>query len=344
MSVLQALLLSDGRKGHTQLADGIAEAVSRLRPVSLVRLQVERGRWPGRLLATVSNTGFGDAYLLRRVYEIDQASLPAAQLVISAGAKTLAANVACTRLLKSANIFYGSLRAFRPQSFDLVLTSYLAQATRPRHAFALKPSRVAADVRRSNPPLQSLIPPRVAGLLIGGPSGECVFDATDWDGLIQALTGISAQYGTQWRVTNSPRTPAGVSDRLAAMTANGDPTIQCFVDIRQPSGVDLSTLLIGCDAVVITDDSSSMISEVVASGLPALGVKPAQQTLTENEYGYRQSLMDPGWYRSISIAACSPTRFVQELSHIRTLATDPIEGLASLIAQRLPALFSQSSN
>lgn len=340
MPELHVLLISDGRPGHIQLSDGIIQAVARRNPVSVTRLDISRGRWPGLLLALASNTRRANASLLRYVYGVEAATLPQAGLVVSAGAATLAANVACSRLLGAANIFYGSLRAFNPASFNLVLTSYREQSWRLNHAFACKPSRVAAEVRATRRDVRLTNPPRIAGLLIGGPSGECRFETADWNNLIGAVTSTYEAFGVRWRVSNSRRTPPGVSDRIASMVRDQHPAIERFLDVRTPNTAALTNLLIGCDAVIVTDDSSSMISEVVAAGLPVLGASPAWQTLTINEYGYRQSLMAPGWYRSVPLADLSPERMALELSHVTPLATDPSEELAALITSHIPRLFN----
>jgi hypothetical protein len=112
------LLLTDGRPGHANLSKGIVLAAQRMATVTVTEVMAQRGRWPGGVVAAWSNSGLSPAGLLRRVYGIDVATLPPAKLVVSAGAETLGANVACARLLAAANIFYGSLRAFDPASFD----------------------------------------------------------------------------------------------------------------------------------------------------------------------------------------------------------------------------------
>jgi uncharacterized protein len=121
---LKVLLLSDGRPGHFRLAEGIVAAVGRRRSVAVEQLHCRRGRWPGRVLAALSNANRFDVPILQTVYGLVPPLPGAYDLVVSAGAETLAANIACARFAGADNIFYGSLRAFKPSSFSLVLTSY----------------------------------------------------------------------------------------------------------------------------------------------------------------------------------------------------------------------------
>src|SRR5262245_47915202 len=112
-SPLHVLLLSDGRPGHSNLSEGIAAAVARRRTIEIHRIEVRRGRWPGRVAAALANAKVPPHRILRHVYKQDADTLPHADLIISAGAETLAANVAAARLKGIPNIFYGSLRQFR---------------------------------------------------------------------------------------------------------------------------------------------------------------------------------------------------------------------------------------
>ena len=334
---LSVLLLSDGRPGHFNLAEGILAAAGRMRPLAVHRIMARRGRWPGAVLATWSNSGKAAGPLLKIVYGLQPPDLPEAQLVVSAGAETLAANIACARLLGAANIFYGSLRRFRPESFDLVLTSYAGQCHRPRHAFALKPSPAANAARASRraPPAK---PPHRLALLIGGPSGESSWQDADWDRL-QALVAGAASLGVSWRITNSRRTPAAVSDRFTALARSLPGSIDCFADVRRPDAPALAELIAESDAAIVTDNSSSMVSDAVAAGLAVVGLAPEQHRPTANEQSYRDHLAAQNWYRSRPLAALTPASLLDELQQLTPLADDPGDVLAQLLAARLPRLF-----
>ncbi len=309
-------------------------AAQRLRPIETTRIEIRRGRWPGAVLAAWSNSGMAPTRLLSNVYGLDVAALPKAQLVVSAGAETLAANIACARLLGASNVFYGSLRRFAQESFDLVLTSYPEQAGRARHAWALKPSPAAASARaeRSTAPRK---PPQKLALLIGGPSGESRFAGADWDRLLELVRTSPVR----WLISNSRRTPDGVSDRLAKLAAEVNSPIERLIDVRGTIPGTLSGLLAECDAVAVTDNSSSMVSDAVAAGLAVVGLAPSQQRLTANEREYRSILGARGGYASVALAAITPAALLDRLARLEPLKDDPSEALAALLAQRLPQLF-----
>jgi hypothetical protein len=136
---LKVLLISDDRPGHYHLSDGITAAAHRIRPVEVNRLTV-KCRWSPTALSLLCRAGVPPSWVLRVGYDLAPSGVPDADLIVSAGAETLAANAAVARLLGVPNIFYGSLRWYPAERFTLVLTSYTGKAARPRHVMVMKPS------------------------------------------------------------------------------------------------------------------------------------------------------------------------------------------------------------
>jgi mitochondrial fission protein ELM1 len=343
MPPLKALLLSDGRPGHYHLAEGILAAAARRREIEVVRLEVRRPRWlPGRLLSWLTNGGVAPARVLSFAYGVDAARLPPADLVVSAGGDTLAANVAAAKLLGAANIFYGSLRRYRPEDFSLALTSYARQATRPNQLMTLKPSPADPDLLLRAAPASRPgpgRPPRLAGLLIGGSAGAIQFSRGDWEHLIAFLTSQHHADATRWIVSNSRRTPEGISDALERLSLAAGGPLEEFIDVRKTGAGTLGGLFARSEAILCTADSSSMLSEAVWLRRPALAIVPELSSLSSDERGYRAYLEANGWARELSVAELSPERFLAELGRLKPLAANPLDLLAAALAERLPALF-----
>lgn len=341
MRTLTALLLADDRPGHYHLSDGVIAAARRLRSVKVIRMQVQR-RWSGRPLALLSNAGFPASWLLHSAYGVTRSAIPKIDFVVSAGAETLAANIAVARMTGVPNIFCGSLRQYDPGSLHLVLTSYASQASRPRHVMVLKPSALRRDtLTGSRKRLGPGAVPQVMGLLLGGDSRECRFGSEDCDKLVD-LVRRSHRSGTRWVVSNSRRTPAALSDRFAALVAAGSDAIEAFIDVHTIGPGTLGRILERAEAVLCTDDSSTMISECVSAGLAVIGARPSRAAFTPDEQGYRKFLLDNGWYRSIAIAELTPDRLMRELARVQPITKDPLDHLAGILSQRLPELFGNA--
>ncbi len=186
MRDLRILLLSDGRPGHYHLAEGVAAAIARRRPVRVERLEVRRRRLlPGRTLAWLlkGKSGAAAATVLRLGFGIAPGKLQPADLVLSAGGETLAANVAAARILGVPNIFCGTLRRVAPEALSLVVSSYARHAGLPRHLVTLKPNGIDPDRLGATRPAwdpRTGRAPALAGLLVGGDSGFFHYTPQEW--------------------------------------------------------------------------------------------------------------------------------------------------------------------
>lgn len=331
MTALTALLISDGKPGHFHLADGILAAAQRLRPLDIHRLAVRRPRWltPG-LLWRLSTSGLSPTVVLGYAYGIDATTLPNAGLVVSAGGDTLAANIAASRLLGAPNIFYGSLRRYDPEQFALVLTSYERNATKPRHVMTLKPSRLDPDTL---PPVSGGAPrpPKFAGFLVGGDAGTVRFAAQDWSRLATFLEATNKAHGTRWIVSNSPRTPSDVSDALARRAAEPGGPILELIDVRRAGTGSLDKLFAAAEMIIVTADSSSMVSEAVWARRPVLAVSPAGMTLPPDEQEYRRYLETNRWVGALDIASLTPVSLLAALAAVRPLAENPLDRLGAVL-------------
>lgn len=254
---LKVLLISDDRPGHYHLSDGITAAAHRIRPVEVNRLTV-KCRWSPTALSLLCRAGVPPSWVLRVGYDLAPSGVPDADLIVSAGAETLAANAAVARLLGVPNIFYGSLRWYPAERFTLVLTSYTGKAARPRHVMVMKPSS-PMPATMPNAGEQTLVhPPAVAGLLIGGPTRGFEYGAKDWEALLSFLDEAYRRHGTRSAVSNSRRTPGCVSEALRAKARVADGAIVDFIDVREVGNGTLARVFNQAQVIVCTDDSSTM--------------------------------------------------------------------------------------
>ena len=341
---LRVIFLADTRPGHYHVAQGVITALSRLRPVEVTRIEVNR-KWivPTRWLrARINAKTFFPPRMLRMAYRIDAETLPEADLVVSAGGETQMPNICVTQLLGVPNIFCGSLlRGLEPDNFNLIISSYDRDAGSPRHLVMLKPSSIDPDelgrpkiVPRFGPERH----PAIVGLLIGGRAGRFHYRRKEWEKLLAFAAEVSKAWGTRWLISTSRRTPDSVADRIAEL-AKDESVVAKFIDFRTAGPGTLPEIFRKADAIVCTEDSSSMISEAVSARLPVVGVAPKRHRFNEDEKLYRAFLMRNGWSRVLQIGDLSPQTFAQALSEIETLKESPLDALAAKLKERFPELF-----
>jgi uncharacterized protein len=340
---LNALLLSDGKPGHQRQAEGMVTAIARLRPVATTCLRVRRRfLLPSRALLRCVNLGLPPAAILRIGYSIDPHKLPPADLVVSAGGETLAANAAVARLLSVPNLFSGRLRGLAPERVDVILVSLDRLATHANHLVCLPPSPI--DLRREGRAAAHRLghdnPPRSVGVLIGGNSGSFRYRREDWRRLTRFLRDAHRTAAIRWLATTSRRSQAAIADTLADLAGDRSFGIDTFIDYRAPGTGTLRDIYAAADAILCTDDSTSMISEAVGACLPVVAIRPATGRLAAQEREYRELLAGRGWYRALPLAGLSPHAFLAALEEITPPQRSPLDELAEGIAKRLPSLLA----
>jgi hypothetical protein len=344
MKPLSALLLQDDKPGHFHCSDAILAAAQRLRPVTVEKVQIRRPWFaPPGVLASLIGRRAPSAFILKRIYGIDAATLPKADLIVSAGGDTIAANIALARLTGSPNIFFGSLRRFTPADVTLALNSYAIDRPAANQLQILKPSP-ADPAGLPVPDLDHRRLPKVSGLLIGGDSGDVRYTQRDWDRLLAFLGDTHVRLGMTWIVSNSRRTPEAISDRLAAATGRPGAPIQRFIDVRRAGSGTLGGLFAESGAIAVTSDSSAMLSEAIWMRRPVVALRPEALRLPKVEQDYRNWLERNAWCREIGLPDLTAERYCSALREVIPLADNPLAELARLLATRLPALFSPSGS
>jgi hypothetical protein len=347
MRKLSVLHLADDKPGHYHLADGVIAALARRRPIDVARIEIRRHHlFPNRLLAEAYGSGvMPAAAVLRLAFGIQSESVGLADVVVSAGGDTIIANAALANTLGARNIFCGTLRRLPAEHFSLIVSSYQSHAALPRHLVTLKPNAMdpdAVDRRRERPTLtKNGWPPR-AGLLVGGNSGLFRYRDEEWQQLRAFLTAVHAAGGTRWIVSTSRRTGDSVADAFSAL-ARSTGAIAEVIDYRTAGPGSLARLFQQVDAIVATEDSSTMISEAVSQRLPVVGVSPAEHSFKKDEAEYRALMLANDWCRFAPIAALTPERFREALADIRPMRENHLDRLAGALYERLPELAAVSS-
>jgi hypothetical protein len=345
MTALRILHISDGRPGHYHLAEGVIAALARIRTVETNTLLIKRRRMvPGRYLRMLATAHWCTPdQLLKMGYGLDASELTPADLIISSGGETMPVNLSAKRLLGAENIFIGSRRGVDVEEFSLIVSSYERHENLPRYLVSLKPSALDPDALgrpEKVPAFGAKNPPRLIGLLVGGDSGLFKYRDEEWLGLFDFAREVSHAWGTRWLVSTSPRTPPHIAQAAFDLAKDKD-VVADFIDYKLAGPGTLSKIFSRADAILCSEDSSTMISEAVWARLPVVGVSPAHHAFKPEEREYRLMLKHNGWCRFLPMARLSVERFGKELGEIEPLAENPLDGLAGELKKRLPGLFKR---
>lgn len=255
-------VVTPGHAGMENQAVGLAEAVGLPFAVKRVRPRppwtwLPVGTWPAPLRALDGSS--------------DRLAPPWPDLLIAAGRRSIPYALHVGRASRSATFtVYVQDPRIRPDRFDLVAA--------PRHdrisgenvtetigaLHRVTPRRLADEAARIAPALSSVPKPRVA-VLIGG-SNSCYRMTTDRvRDLAQSLKAMAERDGAGLLVTPSRRTGAQNLGVIEAELADVPALIWDFQSDNPYFGY-----LGLADAVVVTCDSVSMVSEACATGKPVM--------------------------------------------------------------------------
>lgn len=227
---------SDGKAGHDNQSQGLADALGRLRPVETITLE------PLPAAIALSALLGGQRALWR--------NLPNPDLVLGAGHRTHLSLLAARRIRggKAIVLMRPTLPLFL---FDLCLI--------PAHDEP--PTRTNVQVTRGA--LNRIQPSTALDytqglLLIGGPSAHFAWDNSNLHQQIAAV--ITADPAIRWTLTTSRRTPSDFLEHLDGMEA-------CTVIPVTETGPDwLPAQLARTGQVWVTADSVSMVYEALTAG------------------------------------------------------------------------------
>ncbi|MCB1776509.1 MAG: mitochondrial fission ELM1 family protein [Candidatus Competibacteraceae bacterium] len=255
---------SDGKAGHDNQSQGLADALGRLRPVEMITLEP--------LPAVVALS-----VLLGRPRAVWR-DLPNPDLILGAGHRTHLSLLAARRMRDGKVIVL--MRPTLPLFlFDLCLIpAHDAPPTRPN-------VQITRGALNRIQPSTTLNASRGL-LLIGGPSVHFSWDSA---GLYQKIAAIiTATPAMQWTLTTSRRTPPDFLEHL-------DCGERCAVIPVTETGPDwLPAQLAQAGQVWVTADSVSMVYEALTSGA-AVGVLDVPRKRSSRISRGLEQLAVEGW-------------------------------------------------
>lgn len=250
----RALILTDGKQGLRNQALGLAEAVG-FTGDKIEERVIERG-WR-QLLGAVTRS---DKTRFREL----KLGKPWPDLVVAAGHAAFPVAAAIQRASETSVVVAVQNPGFGYDRFDLVVAGVHDRVTRsnvvvidgachrivPEQIAAMRPE---AQARFGKSP--------IASVLIGGPNKRFRFDETVARALGAHLRGLAAS-GWNVRATASRRTPQAT---LLALQEVAGPDVWLW----DGSGDNpYFELLAAADALLVTADSISMVSEAASLGRP----------------------------------------------------------------------------
>ena len=286
---LRCLVLSDGRRGIENQALGLAENCAALRPLRLQTHHITHGKALAALSPKVQ----------LRLAKFD---LPECDIAIGCGRQAIAALLHLKRSRPDVMTIYVQDPRLDPSLFDLVIAPAHDGVSGPNVETMIgSPNRVTdaviiGETLNFAQGLSKLPMPRAA-LLIGGTSKTHRLDKASHQAHLAAAQG-AVDAGHSLLITTSRRTPdfAGLAWKRFA----SDNERVWLHDGEGPN--PYFAFLGGADMILVTEDSTNMLTEACATG------KPVYRLPMSGQPGKFQTLYDALETR------CGVTRYAGQLS------------------------------
>lgn len=325
---MRVLVISDGRPGHYRQSEAIVAALARKRDVETSRVEVRTGKAIPRALAPRLARWLPPGLYLNIVHGLSEKDFPACDVVVSAGAVTFGANIALAKLRGIPNVVAGSLRGLDPHDVSLTLLPYARAHDLPNHACLIKPAAIDPDALPKARAWEGFASgeERKIGVLVGGPTANAAFAAPDWERLAGLLAECAAEPAITLRIATSPRTPQVAYDALAPLADRANVRI---VDFRE-AGPGSAGPVYECDALIVTSDSMSMITEAVAAQRPAVALAPARTRPHADDEAV-ETLVREGRLRVIALAHATTQSLDAAFASITPMRENHLDLLAEMV-------------
>ena len=311
---LRCLVLSDGRRGIENQALGLAERCADLRPLKLQTLHITHSKTVAALPPKAQ----------LRLAKFD---LPECDIAIGCGRQAIAALMALKRRRPDVMTVYVQDPRIDRSVFDLVVvpehdaligTNVETMIGSPNRVTKAK---IAGETLSFAEGLKKLPMPRAA-LLIGGMSKTHKLDKVSHDAHLAAAQSL-AKAGQSLLITTSRRTPDFAT--LAWKRFESDTDHVWLHDGEGPN--PYFAFLGGAEMILVTEDSTNMLTEACATGKPVFRLPMSGQA------GKFQTL-----YSALE-ARCGAVRYNGQLGGEDYLPLDETTRMAKAVWSRFDGRF-----
>ncbi|MCF3935114.1 mitochondrial fission ELM1 family protein [Acuticoccus sp. M5D2P5] len=281
LALIDVLVLTDGVAGHDRSSDGVVAALARHHDVRPSWLGIREIRPRSRRIARFSAALMPpDRWIADRVALAPERVATAwresavdafpehADIVVSTGPATAAANIAIARRYRAKNIYCGFPK-WPVRGFHVIVSPIPSGSAAVLEA--PRPSNIDATALPAPRPLKET-GPRTLALLFGGESKHYAYTHSDMTRLAASLRAI-LERETDWTldVYDSRRTATGLFDAFLDALAPLGPRLTAHRFAA--GGVASNADAYAADLVMVTADSLSMVTESISAARPTLVIR-----------------------------------------------------------------------
>jgi len=280
---MNILVIKDNKPGHYNQTEGLLLALNYLYPNAIIEYYdtLIKNKVSRKILRFLLNnfTSFfekkSNLSYLKYFYKNYVPPNQTPDLIISTGGNTSNINAWLSCAYKAKNILNGALRGLNENNFTLV-TTVLNLGYKNQLILDVAPSTITIKQlqkkakefsKRHKIPHEK----KYFSLLVGGNGAGYKYNNEFYNQIIKLVKEVSKSEHTKWLITTSRRTPIWVEKMLKKQLQE---VSVYFVAFNEKSEKVLLPFLGLSEAVFVTEESASMISEAISSNRPVYTLHP----------------------------------------------------------------------
>ena len=267
---MKVAILSDDRPGHFNQSKGVVNLISEDIDLEYTvfssKLKLHFLRSPLKLYQKFLAKNFNKDNAKKIIKIFQHVDLKDFDLLISSGGNTIYHSAALSNLFEIKNIHIGSIKDINLTNFEAHITTDAAIDSPNNIVTDLAPTRFKPDIKEKSKSNKVLF-------LLGGKGAGYLYDKSDWKNLINNIKDFVEIKNISPIIVTSRRTNK-IHESLIFDEINTISDVASVWFHKTGENADLNSIFKMVDAIYVSEDSSTMTTEAISSGLPVFTLYP----------------------------------------------------------------------
>jgi mitochondrial fission protein ELM1 len=267
---MKVAILSDDRPGHFNQSKGVVNLISEDIDLEYTvfssKLKLHFLRSPLKLYQKFLAKNFNKDNAKKIIKIFQHVDLKDFDLLISSGGNTIYHSAALSNLFNIKNIHIGSIKGINLANFEAHITTDAAIDSPNNIVTDLAPTRFKPDIKKKSKSNKLLF-------LLGGKGAGYLYDESDCKNLIKNIKDFVEIKNISPIIVTSRRTNK-IHESLIFDEINTISDVASVWFHKTGENADLNSIFKMVDAIYVSEDSATMTTEAISSGLPVFTLYP----------------------------------------------------------------------
>lgn len=330
-------IVDEGSPGHLAQSRGLADALKSHEPnLEITEIKIGR-RFSGmqRSLIRWLMGARGErvpSFLSGVILKGVQLPEGRPDLILSSGGKSVFTGRLLANQFDVPYVFVGERKPYRSEWFHTVFTPSPMEQGVNDVAIDLIPTGVTPEKVAQAAASYARPKGKLWAMVIGGASRSHPYTEPDWRQLAEGMNALSQKHGMRWLLTTSRRT--GTAAELILKESIHAEVLADAIWWSSKPEKRMMALLGSADAVCVTQDSVTMVTECIASGKHVVVLRPEKETFPKDSFmpQYLERLETLGWVKRIRF---NRFRYIDGGKTVQALVFPDIKDYAGRLLARL---------